>query len=84
MIRTEVQNRGTRYIAYVTRDEDTRYILIVTNWSGNGGEWIALGVGEGEIAWSYLAEKLPSWGKRGGDKEGFVALFAEIGIEVFG
>jgi hypothetical protein len=81
----EVHNRGTRYIGHRAVDLDSQrmFLMLVTGWSGNCGEWIALPIGEDEIAWSYLAEKMPAIETHGGDRPGFVALLAEFGIRVF-
>lgn len=79
----EVSNRGTRYIVHRAVTETRQFLMIVTGWTGNGGEWIALPIDEDEIAWSYLTEKVPGLKAYPGDAEGYVKLFAELGIRVF-
>jgi hypothetical protein len=79
----EVHNKGTRYIAHRATIDDRQLIAVVTGWTGNSGEWIALPIGEDEVAWSYLTEKVPGLARFGGDAEGYVLLFAEMGIRVF-
>ncbi len=80
----EIHNAGTRYIGHRAVAGDRQFLMLVTGWTGNAGEWIALPGDETEVAWSYLAEKCPEIGRFGGDRPGFVKLFAELGIRVFG
>lgn len=80
----EVHNAGTRYIAHVSRTGPDQYICIVTKASGNAGQWIVLPGDFALVSWSYLTEKMPALAQYGGDYPGYVKLFAEIGIRIFG
>jgi hypothetical protein len=79
--RVEISHRATRYIGYRIEDADGIIVCLVTGFTGNAGAWIRLNAAS--VSWDYLEEKMPAIGKYAGDKEGWVQLFADMGIEVF-
>lgn len=77
----EVANRGTMYRLHRVEGRGYRFFLLESGYGNNYGEWIRL---EGaDIAWSYLAEKMPRMARLDGDIEGWVKVFAMAGIKVF-
>lgn len=80
--RHEVAANATRYTGHLIRLESGAVIVaLATGWTENGGQWI--GLIAHSVSWDYLTEKVPALRDREGDKEGWVLLFKDMGIEVF-
>jgi hypothetical protein len=78
--RYRTDHRATRYRLTVFNMEGKVFLLVEPNGNGNG-RWFRLPTDFGDIAWSYLAEKLDL---RDGDREGWSALItAATGMRVF-
>ena len=76
----------TKIVHFPEPEGEVWYLLFADRWENHNGDWLKLpGYPDGNsIAWSYLTEKVPGLRTHEGDKEGWIMVLKEAGIEVFG